>query len=97
VTTVDDVKFVDGEDYVLELPIKSYISSVNIDIESEIEKIDKTKQKLRSRKDITIDLEENNDNFIDTYLQQNSKGEYTLQVKGKNGEAIPKIGATFSY
>lgn len=56
VTTYDDIKLVDGEDYVLEIPIKSYISSVNIELSSEIEKIDQTKQKLSSRKNIQIDL-----------------------------------------
>jgi hypothetical protein len=34
VTTYDNIKLVDGEDYVLEIPIKSYISSVSIDIDS---------------------------------------------------------------
>lgn len=56
VTTYDDIKLVDGEDYILEIPIKSYISSVNIELSSEIEKIDQTKQKLSSRKNIQIDL-----------------------------------------
>lgn len=56
VTTYDDIKLVDGEDYVLEIPIKSYISSVNIELSSEIEKIDQTNQKLSSRKNIQIDL-----------------------------------------
>lgn len=98
VTSYDNVKLVDEEDYVLQVPIKSYINSVNIEVESEIEKIDKSKQKLHSRKNIVIDLEQiNNNNFIDTYLQKNHKGEYSLEVRGKNGEAIPNIGATFSY
>ena len=39
-------------------------------------------------KSISIDLEENYDNFVDLYLDQNAAKEYTLRVRGKNGEAI---------
>ena len=60
-------------------------------------KIDKTTQKLNSNKTVSIDLEEENNNFIDIYLARNTSAEYILAVKGKNGEPIPNVGATFSY
>lgn len=51
---------------------------------TEVEKIDKTKQKLSSSKRISVDLEESHSNFVDSYLDK-VKGDYILSVKGKNG------------
>jgi len=50
-----------------------------------------------NNKSIVIDLEEDNNNFLDIYLTKNIKDEYILAVKGKNGESIPNAAATFSY
>ena len=63
---------------------------------TEVEKIDKTKQKLSSSKTISVDLEEGHSNFVDCYLDK-VKGDYILSVKGKNGEPIPNVPTTFSY
>lgn len=66
----DQVQFKDGQDYVLEIPIKSYISSLNVEVNASVEKIDKSVEKLMSRKNINIDLEENHDNLVDLYLDK---------------------------
>ncbi len=50
-----------------------------------------------NNKSIVIDLEEDNNNFLDIYLTKNIKDEHILAVKGKNGEPIPNAAATFSY
>lgn len=95
-TLHENITFKDTQDFILEIPVKSYISRVRIDLESEVEKIDKTKQKLSSAKDIAIDLEEGNNNFVDSYLEKKGTS-YILTVKGKNGEPIPEVPASFSY
>jgi hypothetical protein len=85
------VKFRDNEDYVVELPIKSYIKMYGIGVEGEIELINKEKQKISSSKSISIDLEENYNNFVDCYLEKDVQGVHTLKVRGKNGEAVPSV------
>lgn len=52
---------------------------------------------MTSNRNIAIDLEENNDNFIDTYLEKEESGHYILKVRGKNGESIPNASGNFSY
>jgi len=42
-------------------------------------------------KDITIDLGENSQNFLEFYLEKNSKNQYILNLLGLNGEHISNI------
>ena len=43
---------------------------LNIEVNASVEKIDKSVEKLMSRKNINIDLEENHDNLVDLYLDK---------------------------
>lgn len=94
---LENVKFVSNQDYVVEMPIKSYIKSFAVIVEAEISKLNKETQKLSSSKSIAINLEENNNNFVDMYLEKDANGEYILKVRGKNGEPISYADASVSY
>jgi hypothetical protein len=81
----ENVTFKHNEDYVLEYPIKAYIKNFKIEVNGEIELINKQILKLNHNKNISIDLEETNNNFIDLYFERSFEGNYKLKIRGKNG------------
>ena len=48
-------------------------------------------------KDIQIDLSENNQNFIDIYLEKDRQGSYILNLLGLNGETINNSDIILTY
>jgi hypothetical protein len=51
---------------------------------------------VNSSKDISIDLGENNTNFLDFYLEQVQKQAYKLTLFGANGEPISNADVIIS-
>mgnify|MGYP000076607126 CR=1 FL=1 len=52
---------------------------------------------LNHQKSVTIDLGEHGDNFMDFYLEQDSKEKYVLNLLGLNGEPIRNTQVIMTY
>lgn len=85
-----DLEFTHKGELVVEIPIKSQISSIYITVTASVEKNDKKKQQLFSDHRIFFNLYEGADYFTNLYLQASDDEGYSLFVLGKNGE--PKVG-----
>ena len=93
----DDVKFSSSKDYVLEVPIQSYIKRIDIAVTGVVkDTYSENPINVSSRKRIEIALNENSLDFIDLYMKKKPEG-YGLHALGKNGEAIPNLEVRVSY
>lgn len=93
----DIAKWTDNSDPIIEFPIQSYIRSVNIEVSSQITLLSKKEISLISSKDIQIELGENSSNFLDFYLDRDSKGSYRVTLLGANGEPVSNADVIIGY
>lgn len=66
----DNVQFKATEDYLLEFPIQSYTTKIDIAVSAKIKKYNKIEEELTSGRTIEINLSEGNTNFLDLYMKK---------------------------
>ncbi len=82
----DIAEWSDASDPIIEFPIQSYISAVSIEVSGQITLLNKKEVTVSNSKEIEIDLAESRGNFLDFYLDRDSKGIYRISLLGANGE-----------
>ena len=85
----DNVQFKSTEDYVLEFPVQSFTSRIEILITGKVKKYNGKEEDLTSGHTIDINLAEGNTNFLDLYMRKKKDG-YYVYLLGKNGEPVPR-------
>lgn len=80
----ENIKWSSNEDYVLEFPVQAYTKNITINLSADIELFSGGKTTLNNSKQIMINLSEDNNNFVDTYLKKHEEN-YEIHILGMNG------------
>jgi hypothetical protein len=81
----------------VEFPIQSYVSSIYVEVEGQITLQSKKDVTVTHNKNIKIYLGEDNNNFVDLYLEKTKDCDYVLNLLGLNGEIIPNSDVLITY
>jgi len=89
--TFENVKFKQGVETVLDFQVPAYLKYVNVSIETEVFNVTlQQKQKFSASKQFDVSTHEHSCVNVDIFMRR-EKGEYVVQLLGKNGEPKPKV------
>jgi hypothetical protein len=83
-----DLTLSDAEDLVLELIVPPMLTRLTVTLRAKLKSLTGKDVELANAETVTITRDENSDRLMTCHLNHGPRGHY-VEVKGKNGEAIP--------